>query len=105
MPSLLGVALYATVGALISLCILNLLGIRESARTTAIVACFAGAGQLAVVVATAIYLGPAGVVHSFSAITHRPPLTPIPLLTGFCAAFPAFSGFESVSQLPPAMRE
>jgi len=105
MPSLLGVALYATVGALISLCILNLLGIRESARTTAIVACFAGAGQLAVVVATAIYLGPAGVVHSFSAITHGPPLTPVLLLTGFGAAFLAFSGLESVAQLAPAMRE
>ncbi len=105
MPSLLGVALYATVGALISLCILNLLGIRESARTTAIVACFAGAGQLAVVVATAIYLGPAGVVHSFTAITHGPPLTPVLLLTGFGAAFLAFSGLESVAQLAPAMRE
>ena len=105
MPSLLGVALYATVGALLGLCILNLLGIRESARTTAIVACFAGAGQLAVVVATAIYLGPAGVVHSFTAITHGPPLTPILLLTGFGAAFLAFSGLESVAQLAPAMRE
>jgi amino acid transporter len=105
MPSLLGVALYATVGALIGLCILNLLGIRESARTTAIVACFAGAGQLAVVVATAFYLGPAGVLHSFTAITHGPPLTPVLLLTGFGAAFLAFSGLESVAQLAPAMRE
>ena len=105
MPALLGVALYATVAALIALCILNLLGIKESARTTAIVACLAGAGQLAVVAATAIYLGPAGVLHSFTAITHGPPLTPVLLLTGFGAAFLAFSGLESVAQLAPAMRE
>ena len=105
MPSLLNVALYATVGALIALGILNLLGIKESARTTAIFACLAGGGQVLVVIATAIYLGPAGVLHSFSSITHGPPLTPILLLTGYGAAFLAFSGLESVAQLAPAMRE
>lgn len=105
MPSLKNVALEATVGALIALGILNLLGIRESARATAIVACFAGGGQLVVVLATALFLGPAGVMHSFSAITHGPPLTPILLITGYGAAFLAFSGLESVAQLAPAMRE
>jgi amino acid transporter len=105
LPFLNGVLLQATVGALVALCILNLLGIKESARATAIVACLAGGGQLAVVLATAIFLGPAGVVHSFSAITHGTPLTPILLLTGYGAAFLAFSGLESVAQLAPAMRE
>jgi amino acid transporter len=105
MPSLKSVVLQATVGALVALGILNLLGIKESARTTAIFACLGGGGQLAVVVATAIYLGPAGVLHSFSSITHGPPLTPILLLTGYGAAFLAFSGLESVAQLAPAMRE
>jgi amino acid transporter len=104
-PFLSGVALQAAVAALLALCVLNLLGIRESARTTAIFACLAGGGQLAVVFATAIYLGPAGVLHSFSAITQGPPLTPILLLTGYGAAFLAFSGLESVAQLAPAMRE
>ncbi len=105
MPFLKDVALQATVGALIALGILNLLGIKESARATAIVACFAGGGQIVVVLATAIFLGPAGVLHSFSSITHGPPLTPILLLTGYGAAFLAFSGLESVAQLAPAMRE
>jgi amino acid transporter len=105
LPFLNGVALQATVGALVALCILNLVGIKESARTTAIFACLAGAGQVLVVFSTAIYLGPAGVVHSFGAITHGPPLTPILLLTGYGAAFLAFSGLESVAQLAPAMRE
>ncbi|MGH7762304.1 MAG: APC family permease [Candidatus Dormibacteraceae bacterium] len=105
MPSLKNVALQATVGALIALGILNLLGIKESARATAFVACLAGAGQLAVVFATAAYLGPAGVLRSFSAITHGTPLTPLLLITGYGAAFLAFSGLESVAQLAPAMRE
>ena len=105
MPLLKNVVLEATVGALVALCILNLVGIKESARATAIVACLAGGGQLLVVLATAIFLGPAGVLHSFSAITHGPPLTPILLLTGYGAAFLAFSGLESVAQLAPAMRE
>ena len=105
MPSLLPWALHATVAALLGLGVLNLLGIKESARTTAIVACLAGAGQLLVVIATAIYLGPSGLLHSFSAITHGPPLPPILLLTGYGAAFLALSGLESVAQLAPAMRE
>ena len=105
MPALTPWAMHATVGALVALGILNVLGIKESARTTAIFVCLAGAGQLAVVVATAIYLGPAGILHSFSAITHGPPLTPILLITGYGAAFLAFSGLESIAQLAPAMRE
>jgi amino acid transporter len=104
-PSLTPWAMHVTVGALIALGLLNLLGIRESARTTAIFVCLAGGGQLAVVVATAIYLGPAGIVHSFSAVTLGPPLTPILLITGYGAAFLAFSGLESIAQLAPAMRE
>jgi amino acid transporter len=96
---------YATVAALIGLGVLNVIGIRESARTTAIFVCMAGAGQIAVVLATAIYLGPAGVIHSFSAVTKGPPLTPVFLLMGYGAAFLAFSGLESIAQLAPAMRE
>ena len=105
MPALIPWAMYATVGALIALGVLNLLGIKESARTTAVFVCLAGAGQLAVVLATALYLGPSGILHSFSAVTRGPALTPIFLLTGYGAAFLAFSGLESIAQLAPAMRE
>jgi amino acid transporter len=103
-PSLTPWAVHATVAALIGLGILNLVGIKESARTTAIFVCFAGAGQLAVVVATAAYLGPAGILRSFTSITQGPPLSPLLLLTGYGAAFLAFSGLESIAQLAPAMR-
>lgn len=105
MPSLTPWALHAAVIALIGLAVLNLLGIRESARTTAVIASLAGGGQLAVVAATAVYLGPPGIIHSFSAITQGPPVTPLLLITGYGAAFLAFSGLESVAQLAPAMRE
>jgi amino acid transporter len=105
MPSLTSWALQATVVALIGLGILNFLGIKESARTTAIFVCLAGGGQVAVVVATALFLGPAGILHSFSALTHGPQLTPVLVLTGYGAAFLAFSGLESIAQLAPSMRE
>jgi Amino acid transporters len=95
----------ATVAALIGLGVLNLLGIRESARTTAIFVVLAGIGQAAVVLATAVYLGPAGIVHSFSYLTDWRAMTPVVVLTGYGAAFLAFSGLESIAQLAPAMRE
>jgi amino acid transporter len=104
-PYLAPLVLTVSVLALVGLGILNFLGIKESARTTAIFATLAAAGQLAVVVATAVYLGPAGIIHSFSAVTHGPPLTPVVLITGYGAAFLAFSGLESIAQLAPAMRE
>src|SRR6202166_5446439 len=63
MPSLIPWAVHVTVIALIGLGILNLIGIKESARTTAIFVCLAGGGQVAVVVATAVFLGPAGILH------------------------------------------
>ena len=95
----------ATVAALIGLGVLNLLGIKESARTTAIFVILAGIGQAAVVLATALYLGPAGIVHSFEAVRTGPVITPVVFLTGYGAAFLAFSGLESIAQLAPAMRE
>lgn len=94
-----------TVAALVGLAVLNVLGIKESARTTAVFASLAAGGQIAVVLATAAYLGPSGVIHSFSAVTHGPALTLPLLITGYGAAFLAFSGLESIAQLAPAMRE
>jgi amino acid transporter len=104
-PGLTVWAVEATVVALLALGFLNWLGIKESARTTAIFASLAGAGQLAVVAATAFYLGPSEIVHSFSAVFSGKPMTPLFLITGYGAAFLAFSGLESIAQLAPAMRE
>jgi amino acid transporter len=104
-PYLLPLVMTVTVIALVGLGILNVLGIRESARTTAIFATIAAAGQLVVVVATAIYLGPSGIMESFRAVLHGPPMSVGLVITGYGAAFLAFSGLESIAQLAPAMRE
>ncbi|HYL06955.1 MAG TPA: APC family permease, partial [Candidatus Udaeobacter sp.] len=104
-PGITPVVLELTVIALIGLALLNLLGIKESARTTAIFATAAAAGQIAVLIATALYLGPTGILESFRAVTRGAPLNLPIILTGYGAAFLAFSGLESIAQLAPAMRE
>ena len=104
-PEIASMVLQLTVAALVGLAVLNLLGIKESARTTAIFAVAAAGGQLAVVVATALYLGPTGIAHTFDAVAHGAPLTLQTVVVGYGAAFLAFSGLESIAQLAPAMRE
>jgi amino acid transporter len=93
-----------TIGALVLLGILNWLGIKESAAVSALFATAAAITQLAVVVAVALALGPAGIVHSFTQLGSGAPLTPIAIVTGYSAAFLAFSGLESIAQIAPAMR-
>ena len=101
----IGNAVPGTLIALGGLALLNVFGIRESAVVSFVAASVAAAAQFIVVIVVAIHLGPSGVVHSFDAIGQGPPpLTPLVLVTGFAAAFLAFSGLESVAQIAPAMR-
>jgi amino acid transporter len=104
-PSLAPAAVSLTVVALVVLGLLNALGIKESARTTAVFASIAAGAQLLVVIAVATSLGPSGIVHSFSSLVSGPALPLTSLVTGYAAAFLAFSGLESIAQLAPAMRE
>jgi amino acid transporter len=97
--------LVATVAALVLLGLLNLIGVRTSAQVTAIIAVVALLGQLAVVVAVAVHLGPAGIAASIPKALAGPGLGPLSLLTGYAGAFLAFSGLESIAQLAPAMAE
>jgi amino acid transporter len=99
------ILLPVTILMLIALGTLNVLGIKESAGASAVFASLAAIGQLLVVLAVAIHLGPAGIVDSFAALGRGPRLTPIKLIVGYAAAFLAFSGLESISQLAPAMKE
>jgi amino acid transporter len=101
----IAVAVALTVAALIALGLLNWLGIKESARVSMIFATTAASFQILVVIATALYLGPSGIVHSLQSLRNGPPLTPFVVLSGYAAAFLAFSGLESIAQLAPAMRE
>ncbi len=98
-------AVPGTLIALAGLALLNIIGIRESAVVSFVAASLAGIGQLLVVIMVVVQVGAAGIIHSFAAIGQgSPALTPIVLVTGFGAAFLAFSGLESVAQLAPAMR-
>jgi amino acid transporter len=98
-------AVPGTLFALAALALLNVIGIRESAIVSFVAAAVAAAGQLLVVLIVALHLGPSGIAQTFSQIGQGPPpLTPIVLVTGFGAAFLAFSGLESVAQIAPAMR-
>jgi amino acid transporter len=95
----------ATVVALVGLGFLNVIGIRESASVSAVVATAAGVGQLLVVIATAIHLGPAGIAHTVALVDQGPALDARQLIVGYAAAFLAFSGLESIAQVAPAMRD
>ena len=102
----LGNAVPGTLAALAGLAALNIFGIRESAIVSFVAATAAAGVQLLVVFVVAIHLGPSGIAHSFSAVGQGPPpLTPLVIVTGFGAAFLAFSGLESVAQIAPAMRK
>jgi amino acid transporter len=101
----IGNAVPATLTCIGGLALLNVVGIRESARVSFVAATLAAVGQLGVVVAVAAHLGAAGIVDSFRHIGQGPPhLSPTVLITGYAAAFLAFSGLESVAQIAPAMK-
>ena len=100
-----GNAIPGTLVALALLAALNIYGIRESAIVSFVAATAAATAQLVVVIVVALHLGPAGIVESIKAVGQGPPpLTPLVVITGFGAAFLAFSGLESVAQIAPAMR-
>ncbi|MGH7775553.1 MAG: APC family permease [Candidatus Dormibacterales bacterium] len=104
-PRLGPAAIPATAAALAGLCLLNVAGIRESARVSLAFAAAALTTQFAVVVAVAARLGAEGIAHSFALVLQGPRLAPGALVTGYASAFLAFSGLESISQIAPAMRE
>jgi amino acid transporter len=95
----------ATVGALVILAFLNLVGVRASAEASALFAVVAGVLQLVVVGAVLVHLGPAHVFDAVHQVLSGPRLTPIFVLTGYAGAFLAFSGLESIAQLSPVMAE
>jgi amino acid transporter len=105
-PQLKPVVVPLTLAALLLLGFLNWMGISSSAIVSAVFACAAAAGQLAVVAAVLVHVG---VLHAFDKVplllSAPPRLTPVSVLTGYAGAFLAFSGLESIAQLAPAMAE
>ncbi len=104
-PSLTPLAVGVTIAALLGLGFLNWVGIKESAAVSTVFAIAAATTQLLVVGAVALSLGPAGIIHSLQALGSGPRIPPVALLTGYAAAFLAFSGLESIAQIAPAMRQ
>ena len=101
----LGNAVPGTLIALAILAALNIYGIRESALVSFVAATAAAAAQLIVVLVVIAHIGVPGIEATIAAAgTGSPALTPLVVITGFGAAFLAFSGLESVAQIAPAMR-
>jgi amino acid transporter len=98
-------AVPGTLVALAALAALNIYGIRESAVVSLAAATAAAVAQLVVVATVALQIGVPGILATIRlAGTGAPALTPLVIVTGFGAAFLAFSGLESVAQIAPAMR-
>jgi len=94
-----------TVGAIVLLGLLNLLGVSESAKVNSTFATVAALSQLAVVLSVIVGVGPARLIADLPRVLNGPRLTPLLVLTGYAGAFLAFSGLESISQLSPVMAE
>jgi amino acid transporter len=95
----------STLIALVALGGLNIIGIRESAGVSFVLAIAALVVDV-VVIGTALLRMPADVLREIPAqLAQVRHLRPLPALIGYSAAWLAFSGLESVSQLSPAMRD
>jgi len=100
-----GMALPVACLSLVLLGLLNWVGIKESATVTLAMAAGGFLSQLVVVAITASKLTAADWVLMKTQIGSVQTLRPGSVLTGYAAAWLAFSGLESMSQLSPAMRE
>lgn len=97
------ILLLASTG-LIVLAILNIIGIRESATVALSMALSALAVDMVVIGFALKEMSLADWRRALDAITPGPELSTRDLLVGFGAAWLAFSGLESISQLSPTIR-
>ena len=92
-----------SVVGLVLLGILNVIGIKESAGVTSVIAVAACVVDVALFLFIVTQIKPEGwklMLGSYSTVRTLAPWT---ILTGFAGSFLAFSGLESISQLSPAM--
>jgi amino acid transporter/nucleotide-binding universal stress UspA family protein len=83
---------------------LNIVGIRESATVSLVMASAAFMVDLVVIGGALATMNPEQWEKVFSHLSLRKEVSSYELLVGFSAAWLAFSGLESISQLSPAMR-
>ena len=104
-PSLQDHLVPAACTAIFLLGVLNVIGIKESAVLTAVLAVASLVVNLALIGAVTMQLEPADwrlVWAQFSSVRW---LGPAPIVAGFASSWLAFSGLESISQVAPALRE
>ncbi len=98
------VPLLASLG-LVFLAIVNIIGIRESATLSLLMALASLVTNLVVALAVCLQLDGAQWRALLELFVQARDLTGHELLVGFAAAWLAFSGLETISQLAPVMRE
>ncbi len=98
------VAELAAAGLLV-LALVNIIGIRESATLALGMAVAALTVNLIVALFVTVQIGPSGIVALIRALPEPADLSMRQWLVGFGAAWLAFSGLESITQLSPAMVE
>ena len=86
------------------LAMLNIIGIRESATVSLIMACAAFVVDMIVIGAAFSKMNPEQWQTVINHLSVGREISTYELLVGFAAAWLAFSGLESISQLSPAMR-
>jgi amino acid transporter len=89
---------------LIALAVLNVIGIRESATVALFMAVAAFSVDLIVIAASIADFTPAQWSRALDSLSPSGNMSTHNLLVGFAAAWLAFSGLESISQLSPTMR-
>jgi len=89
---------------LLALAILNIIGIRESATVALCMAVAAFVVNIVVIGLSAMELSPAQWWNALTSISPGQEMSTRSMLVGFGAAWLAFSGLESISQISPAMR-
>lgn len=89
---------------LIALAVLNVIGIRESAMAALIMAVAAFTVDILVILFSVKDFSPSQWAQTFQSLTPGREMPFHSLLVGFAAAWLAFSGLESISQLSPTMR-
>jgi amino acid transporter len=103
-PFLQGLELPLAAAGLLLLGVLNWIGIRESAQVSAVIAMFAFAALMLLIVVTAVQIDADDWRRVESAATAASRIPIGDAITGYAFAWLAFSGLESLAQISPAMR-
>lgn len=104
-PAILPHVVWLSCVGLALLCVLNIIGVRESASVALWMALLSLVTNLLVIVVCAVQLEPGTWGRLIEEATRFRSLPLRSILVGFAGSWLAFSGLESISQLSPTLRE